>query len=65
AHRDGPGAQVRGPHGATHLGTWQGVPSSGRKVESQFVDTYTVKDGKLSAIVRVAPDLKALLLAGS
>ena len=56
---------MRGPHGATHLGTWQGVPFSGRKVEWQFVDTYTVKDGKLSAIVRVAPDLKALLLAGS
>jgi steroid delta-isomerase-like uncharacterized protein len=56
---------MRGPHGATHLGTWQGVPPSGKKVEWQFVDTYTVKDGKLSAIVRVAPDLKALLLAPS
>jgi predicted ester cyclase len=56
---------MRGTMRATHLGTWQGVPPSGKKVEWQFVDTYTVKDGKLSAIVRVAPDLKALLLAGS
>jgi predicted ester cyclase len=56
---------MRGTMRATHLGTWQGVPPSGKKVEWQFVDTYTIKDGKLSAIVRVAPDLKALLLAGS
>jgi steroid delta-isomerase-like uncharacterized protein len=50
---------------ATHLGTWQGVSPSGKKVEWQFVDIYTVKDGKISAIVRVAPDLKALLTAPS
>lgn len=52
---------MRGTLRGTHLGTRQGVPPSGKKVEWQFVDTYTVKDGKISAIVRVAPDLKALL----
>ncbi len=46
---------------ATHLGTWQGVSATGKKVAWQFVDTYTVKDGRISALVRVAPDLKALL----
>ena len=47
----------------THLGVWSGVEPTGKKVEWRFVDTYTIKDGKIASMLRVAPDLKAMLRA--
>ena len=50
-------ATVRG----THLGTWLEIPPSGKKIEWHLADTYTVKDGKIQTLVRVAADLAAIL----
>jgi predicted ester cyclase len=45
----------------THLGAWLEIPPSGKAIEWQLADTYMVKDGKIQTLVRVAPDLKAML----
>jgi len=47
----------------THLGVWAGIPATGKKVTWAVTDIYTLRGGKLAALVRAAPDLKAQLSA--
>jgi len=47
----------------THLGVWSEIAPTGKKVAWRFVDTYTIVDGKIASMLRVAPDLKAMLRA--
>ena len=48
-------------HG-THLGTYAGVPATGKTIEWSGVDLYTVVDGQIAGLKRQAPSLKDLLL---
>ena len=49
-------------HG-THLGTYAGVPATGKTIEWNAVDLYTVVDGKIAGLKREGRSLKDLLLA--
>ena len=49
-------------HG-THLGTYAGVPATGKTIEWSPVDLYTVVNGKIAGLKREARSLKDLLLA--
>jgi steroid delta-isomerase-like uncharacterized protein len=48
-------------HG-THLGTYAGVPATGKAIEWDGVDLYTMVDGKIAALRREARSLKDVLL---
>jgi steroid delta-isomerase-like uncharacterized protein len=51
-------------HG-THLGTFAGVPATGKTIEWSVVDLYTVVNGKIVACTRRGRSLKDLLLKSS
>jgi steroid delta-isomerase-like uncharacterized protein len=46
-----------------HRGVFAGVPATGKTVEYGGVDLYTVANGKIASIRRVADSLKDILLA--
>ena len=48
-------------HG-THLGTYAGIPATGKKIEWSAVDLYTVVNGQIADLRRQARSLKEVLL---
>ena len=44
----------------THLGPFQGIPATGKRVEWDGLDLYTLTDSKITALVRKA-DSRSLL----
>jgi predicted ester cyclase len=49
---------------ATHLGTWQGIPATGRVVKWTGIDVYTVSGGKITRFVREQDTLGLLKQLG-
>jgi steroid delta-isomerase-like uncharacterized protein len=49
---------------ATHLGTFQGIPATGKPITWTGIDIYTVVDGKITALVRESNMLDLLQQLG-
>jgi predicted ester cyclase len=48
---------------ATHLGTYAGVPATGKRIEWHIVDLYTMVNGRIAGIEREASSITNILRA--